>query len=200
MYRIVSILLDVVIASTFVIPIEVALQAILFPKRNFKQRILVIMFSLYLVALFSAVGIPDIRSITVDYSFNFIPFVDIFSDTVSYVRNEILNILLFVPMGILLPMIWGKETFNVKSIAMFSFGLSCIIESMQIFTFRLTDIDDLITNLIGALLGYGLLKLLKKGMWKKFKCTEGKISNKVEITIWFLIAFCIMFFISPYIR
>ena len=93
MYRIVSILLDVVIASTFVIPIEVALQAILFPKRNFKQRILVIMFSLYLVALFSAVGIPDIRSITVDYSFNFIPFVDIFSDTVSYVRNEILNIL-----------------------------------------------------------------------------------------------------------
>ena len=60
MYRIVSILLDVVIASTFVIPIEVALQAILFPKRNFKQRILVIMFSLYLVALFSAVGIPDI--------------------------------------------------------------------------------------------------------------------------------------------
>lgn len=32
MYRIVSILLDVVIASTFVIPIEVALQAILFPN------------------------------------------------------------------------------------------------------------------------------------------------------------------------
>ena len=34
--------------------------------------------------------------------------------------------------------------------------MSFTIEVLQLFTFRLTDIDDLIMNTLGTLLGYGI--------------------------------------------
>ena len=38
--------------------------------------------------------------------------------------------------------------------------ISCIIETSQIFTFRTTDINDLITNTIGTVIGYCVAKYL----------------------------------------
>lgn len=42
-------------------------------------------------------------------------------------------------------------------------GLSLTIEFVQLFTlYRATDIDDLITNTVGALVGYGCFKLIHR--------------------------------------
>ncbi len=70
----------------------------------------------------------------------------------------ILNILLFIPFGYLLPLIWSKADRWWK-VTLLGFSISLIIELLQLFT-RLgyADVDDLINNTVGALIGYVLYK------------------------------------------
>lgn len=74
----------------------------------------------------------------------------------------ILNIFLFIPLGFLCPLI-SKRYQCAKNILLLGGGLSLAIEIAQLFTlYRATDIDDLLTNVAGALIGYGCFKLLRK--------------------------------------
>lgn len=87
---------------------------------------------------------------------NLIPFVDGFS------LSFVLNIFLFLPLGFLCPVI-SRRYQNVKNIFFTGLGLSLTIEIVQLFTlYRATDIDDLITNTVGALIGYGCFKLIHR--------------------------------------
>lgn len=83
-----------------------------------------------------------------DPNINLIPFGDGFS------LSFLLNIMLFVPLGFLCPLI-SKHYQRVKNIFLVGCGLSFTIEILQLFTlYRATDIDDLITNTVGTLIGY----------------------------------------------
>ena len=69
------------------------------------------------------------------------------------------NILLFIPFGFLLP-----QTSSLRSwwkVFLCGIGFSITIEIMQLIT-RLGcfDVDDVITNLVGTLIGYGMYRLL----------------------------------------
>ena len=64
-----------------------------------------------------------------------------------------LNIILFIPMGFFVPAVW-KNFRSFKTMFFMGLAVSLGIELLQIFTFRLTDIDDLITNTAGTVLGY----------------------------------------------
>lgn len=68
--------------------------------------------------------------------------------------NLIGNIIIFIPMGILLPALWKQlDTFLNCFIA--CFGLILMAEITQVFTLRGScDIDDIILNLIGCIIGY----------------------------------------------
>ena len=85
---------------------------------------------------------------------------DPFSDGFSL--SFILNIFLFIPLGFLCPFI-SKSYQSVKGTFLIGCGLSLSIEIVQLFTqYRATDIDDLITNIIGALVGYFCFKIINK--------------------------------------
>jgi glycopeptide antibiotics resistance protein len=86
---------------------------------------------------------------------NLIPFND------GLDISNILNILLFIPCGFLLPVLWKKyHTFS--NILFYSLLFSTIIEVGQLFTrCRATDINDLIMNTLGSLLGWSLFKIIK---------------------------------------
>ena len=60
---------------------------------------------------------------------------------------------LFIPMGFFVPAVW-KNYRSFKTMFFMGLAVSLGIELLQIFTFRLTDIDDLITNTAGTVLGY----------------------------------------------
>lgn len=63
-----------------------------------------------------------------------------------------LNVVLFVPLGLLLPCCW--EGFDrIGHAALFGFLFSLAIELSQLLNFRVTDIDDLIANTLGAFVG-----------------------------------------------
>lgn len=60
-------------------------------------------------------------------------------------------IALFSVVGV--PAVW-KNFRSFKTMFFMGLAVSLGIELLQIFTFRLTDIDDLITNTAGTVLGY----------------------------------------------
>lgn len=72
------------------------------------------------------------------------------------------NIAAFVPLGFLLPCLWKK----VESFGRFLLcTVSCVVsvELIQLFTLRGScDIDDLILNVIGALIGFIILRSIQK--------------------------------------
>jgi glycopeptide antibiotics resistance protein len=77
----------------------------------------------------------------------------------------ILNIVLFAPIGVLLPFLVRASVLRLGFVA---FLLSVTIEVVQlvgdmtISTGRVADVDDVIGNTIGALLGIGLVRLLTR--------------------------------------
>lgn len=196
MIRLLSLVIEIFSSVIFIVPAVLALQYVVLRQRSVSKTAAVIIFALYLMAVFSAVGIPTIHSININFSFNLIPLIDIVNSPIDYIRNTILNILLFVPLGVLLPIMW-KEFRSARCIALTGLSLSLFIEILQIFTFRLTDVDDLITNTAGAVAGYYLSRrFLFKRSFRLLK-SEKTCCGKYEAFIIFALVFLIGFFLKP---
>ena len=91
---------------------------------------------------------------------NMIPFDDYFSGRGDPVRQILLNIIVTMPFGFLLPMVKKQ---NLVSCLFWTFLFSLAIELTQPLMngFRAADITDLITNTMGGLLGYLLYLIFK---------------------------------------
>ncbi|KEI74937.1 teicoplanin resistance protein VanZ [Clostridium botulinum B2 128] len=117
-----------------------------------------IAFAIYIISVFYFTGTGTLYDI-LHYRFeitkklNFMPFSNEI-DIVAYLQN----ILLFIPFGILLPFLWKKYD-KVLYILVSGFSFSMFIEVTQLLNNRSTDIDDLILNTIGGLIGYGIYKM-----------------------------------------
>lgn len=97
-------------------------------------------------------------------NFNFIPiFVQYFQGTVAlgeWVKQMlILNLLMFLPMGIFLPLV--SIRINKKNIVITSITISLIVELLQPIMGRSFDIDDIIMNSLGIILGWALTLIVK---------------------------------------
>ena len=80
-------------------------------------------------------------------------------------RDALLNLIgntaMFVPLGIVWPSVFRKLDSHGKVIAA-GVGYSLLIELAQLpFFDRVSDIDDLLLNSLGFLLGYGIYLLVK---------------------------------------
>lgn len=194
MIRFLCIAMDVLPAAIILLPVIVTFQITLWKPISVQRKIWMIIFTLYLAAVFSVVGIPNIKYIRIEPQFNLIPIVDIANAPFGYMKNTVLNILMFLPLGFLLPVIW-KEFWNFKRTAVFGFAFSLAIELSQIFTYRLTDVDDLITNTLGAILGYYAAKVILK----KTKTDTAVRGRCGELAVIIGSTLLVMFFVQPYI-
>ena len=102
------------------------------------------------------------------FRLNFVPFVNLMDYEVR--REALLNVIgnsfLFLPVGIVFPIVYRKLNTHWKVIVT-GVGTSLSIEILQLLFFdRVTDIDDLILNSAGYLLGYGIYLLVKKAKKK----------------------------------
>ena len=153
MYRIYSTGIETAAASAILIPILFLYQIFIF--HNIKKTAAYILFSLYLAAICFLVGFPNIAGMRIVLSHNFIPLRGMLTD----ITNSYLNVLLFIPLGIFVPCLWPEYRSMMKTVGL---GLmtSLGIEILQIFTFRATDINDVITNVAGTMIGYLIGKLI----------------------------------------
>ena len=95
---------------------------------------------------------------------NLVPFVHMNDYAIK--REAILNFVgntaMFIPVGIVYPYVY-KELNTHKKVIAAGVGFAFGIEILQLFFFdRVTDIDDLILNSLGYLIGYGIYLLVKK--------------------------------------
>ena len=85
--------------------------------------------------------------------------------------NVIGNVAMFLPTGIVYPLVYPRLDRFWKVLCAGA-GLSLFIELAQLpFYVRSTDVDDLILNTTGVILGYGIYALVKKG--RRFRERKG---------------------------
>lgn len=139
-------------------------------KNNRKLWFVTILFNLYIIALVMITTSdnpnPSGTIPPVHERLDLVPFLDIanaFKYNISNVYLQFfLNIVMFIPMGLLLPIIYKKSRFYGK-IALVSFCVTLTIELIQLLwphSNRIFDVDDLICNTAGALIGYSIWKLI----------------------------------------
>lgn len=152
-------------------------------KKLLKFRIVVgstLMFYYLCIVLKNIVGIPTINELFrlarlgepfINPNISLIPL----SNGVSL--EFILNIFCFIPLGFLCPIISGTYE-QMKKAVLLGLGLSFAIEISQLFTlYRATDINDLIANVLGTIIGYLCFKLIVKLGVKRF---HSKHSSSLE--------------------
>jgi glycopeptide antibiotics resistance protein len=89
----------------------------------------------------------------------------------EFVVNFVGNIVAFVPMGLIPPLIRKRPT-ALWQVAVFSLGISFVIELGQLASGRrVPDVDDLILNTMGGSLGYFL-----SGRWRTATGSTGPIA------------------------
>lgn len=126
-------------------------------------------FIYFMIALFSlTINISGLLNFLASgikgYSdINIIPFsgikIILQSGDIGYIFVNILgNILIFSPTGFLLPLLW-KKTKTITAVVFIGFMISLLIECIQFFSSRGSDVDDLILNTVGTFLGYIIFSL-----------------------------------------
>ncbi|WP_066071401.1 VanZ family protein [Neobacillus soli] len=107
---------------------------------------------------------------------NFIPFKTIYfylflADINLNIRIENLvgNIIGFAPFGFILPLL-AKRIQKLSTVTLATFCLSLMFELLQlIFEFGSFDVDDLILNTLGGILGYIPIKIILFFIFSKRK-------------------------------
>lgn len=159
---------DVIVSITIMLVVLVILRRK--NKLNLECYWGLLLFSIINVCVFSLTGISPISGFHLDYLFqgmDIIPFLDLFKmlkngEIHSVIWNAGGNILLFSPIGFMLPLLWRSKYHSLFKTAVTGFGLSLLIECSQLFLLRATDVNDLIMNTIGAILGYLIYLLAEK--------------------------------------
>ena len=122
-------------------------------RTNFIHMIWVFIFLYYVYLVLETTGIGTIWEIglypgmKLQEEINLIPFRDGIS------LSMILNVVMFMPLGFLLPLLW-KEYQSLVRTAIIGFCFSCGIEFCQLLNRRVSDVDDLLMNTLGAILGW----------------------------------------------
>ena len=121
------------------------------------RELSLLFFIIYILVLFYIVTFQDNN-----YGFsNFIPFREMFRyqvGTTLFIRNIIGNILLFFPFGLFISYYLGL--FKIFPVILLTFISSISIEVTQIAIGRVFDVDDVLLNLFGGVLGYFVYRFL----------------------------------------
>lgn len=147
---------ELLAAALVLLPVFLLLLGMYF--RSLKRTVHCAAFTLYLCGVYILVGLPTVMLIPYlrfDPNINWIPFSDWEEGKVMFC----LNIALFVPLGVFLPLLWRKFWAFLPTVCT-GFGLSLLIELVQLFCGRATDVDDLIANTAGTIIGYVIAQIL----------------------------------------
>ena len=115
------------------------------------KELIMLLFIIYILCLFHIVTFQDVNYGTS----NFIPFKEIFRydiGSAKFIKNIIGNIIMFIPYGFFASYFLKNKKF--VTIGILALIVSLTIEIVQLNIGRVFDIDDVILNTIGAIIGY----------------------------------------------
>lgn len=143
-------------------------------KVKTKHRIISgVVFVIYIIMLVYVMFFADVLGRSqgfLDYHYNFIPFKEIMR-FMKYHRvlgvkvvlfNILGNVLAFVPFGVFLSALTNHR-YNCREMMFLTLDLSLAIEVLQLISkVGSFDIDDIILNTLGGVLGYFIFYLVMK--------------------------------------
>ena len=145
------------LVSTIVVSLRIAYVIKYKVKFTFYKDMIYFGFILYVLCLFYVVTFQDVSWSTS----NIIPFKEMLRYSFGsrmFFKNVVGNMLMFVPYGFLIAYILKLE--KVKSIFILSSIVSITIETTHLMIGRVFDVDDIILNILGAIFGFFLFKLI----------------------------------------
>ena len=123
------------------------------------KELLTYLFGIYIMCLFTVVTYQDVES----YGNNFTPFKEMFRYTLGsnlFIKNVIGNMVMFMPYGFFTG--YFLKINKVSVVLLLSMLVSTSIEIIQGYIGRVFDIDDIILNVIGSIIGFLIYKLFNK--------------------------------------
>lgn len=123
------------------------------------KEILKLAFIVYIMCIFYVVTFQDVSWSTS----NFTIFKEMFRYPLGsklFFHNVIGNMLMFVPYGFFIS--YFLRIKNISLVFVMTLLTSITIELTQLAIGRVFDIDDIILNVIGSLVGFGIYYLLEK--------------------------------------
>ena len=162
------------------LPVWIVVRAIMLKHRgekpNWLREIVLCLFVLWCAGTASQTIIPKFESGITGFGIvasrirevNLIPFkvvANTYKESfVNGVRsyffiNFLGNIVMFMPFGFFVPLLWNQSN---RKVILFGCLASVFIEVCQLFLYRSTDIDDVILNTTGVILGLLAFHLLRR--------------------------------------
>ncbi len=138
------------------------------------RRFCLILFLFYVLLLFYFLFFAEsygrVGEMQQGFRYNLIPFVEIRRFWIyreqlgakAVFANLAGNIIAFIPFGLILPLIVRRMRRGIQVVAA-GFALSLLVEVVQLITkVGCFDVDDLILNTLGSLLGYLCFSLCRR--------------------------------------
>lgn len=149
----------------------------------------VFVFGYYLFGLLTVTGIGFTSSMNFRPNISWTPFVGMITGPI----DTILNVILFVPLGFFLPLLYRKYR-SMKAVVLTGFLFSLAVEFFQMFNWGSSDINDLMTNTAGACVGFWgyclLSKILPSNLTNRFQSRN--VNAMAEILLFSVCTFVIM--------
>lgn len=140
-------------------------------KVVFYKEALNLLFIVYLMCFFYILTFEDVDWSTA----NIIPFKEMFRFSLGskmFFKNVFGNIILFLPYGFFLS--YFVKLKKVKIIFALSLFVSFIVEIIQYRIGRVFDVDDILLNILGAIIGYYIYRLVA------YLLNETRLNRKKE--------------------
>lgn len=175
------------------IPLFILIRIIIYKfylkiKANWFHEITLLILYMFIIGLMSQALTGNFSIKNVDIAkINLIPFkilvetyqeVFINNNINYFIINFLGNIIMFIPIGLIIPILFKT---NDLIVILSGFCSSLFIEISQLFLIRGTDIDDLIFNTLGVILGLVIFKILSKKFkinFDKYKLIKNESWNK----------------------
>lgn len=163
-------------------------------KFVFHEEFMSLVFLVYLLLLFELVTNTEIGV----KGINLVPFTEIFRYEVGsnlFWQNVMGNVIVFIPFGFFVSNYLKNGKFWTP--VFITLATSAVIELVQYKIGRAMDIDDIILNVLGGLLGYLLFIILKaiKSKLPKFMKSDGFLSF-VCVLITLLITYYVLVYLG----
>ena len=149
-------------------------------KFIFYKEILMLGFIMYVIALFEVVTFQDVSW----SSSNFIPFKEMLRyefGTKLFFKNVVGNMMMFIPFGFFTS--YFLKLKKIYSVFILTLLTSITIETTQLLIGRVFDIDDILLNILGGLIGYFIFKIIYKIKFLKKESIYNIIISVILILI-----------------
>ena len=180
-----------VVIITVIALISLRITHIIKNKEKFivYEELLKLIFVIYILMFFQIVTYQDVTS----YGNNFIPFKELTRYSIGsnlFYKNVIGNILLFMPYGFFASYYLRLDKKKLALLLIFIVSLS--IECVQLIIGRCFDVDDIMLNLLGGMIGYFVYRILERVTDRMSKTTISTILTFIIIVLIVILLYMMM--------